>query len=93
MALPDFEVDNTLAQAGADEFGACFICHGPDAKSGGMAPDLRASATVASDDVFADIVRDGSRLHNGMPAFSEYSDEQLLALRHYIRREAETALD
>jgi quinohemoprotein ethanol dehydrogenase len=93
VALPGFEVDHTLAQAGADEFGACFICHGPDAKSGGMAPDLRASATVASDDVFADIVRDGSRLHNGMPAFSEYSDEQLLALRHYIRREAETALD
>ena len=38
------------------------ISRGPVAKSGGMAPDLRASAVVASAEAFAGVVRGGERM-------------------------------
>ncbi len=92
IVLSQFEVNAELAEQGADEYGRCGYCHGPGAKSGGMAPDLRASAVLASAEAFADVVRGGSRMRNGMPRYTHLSDEQLLALRHYLRREAEQAL-
>jgi quinohemoprotein ethanol dehydrogenase len=92
IVLAQFEVNAELAEQGADEYGRCGHCHGPGAKSGGMAPDLRASAILASAEAFADVVRGGSRMGNGMPRYAHLSDEQLLALRHYLRQEAEQAL-
>jgi len=47
---------------------------------------------VLSDTALADVVRGGSRKALGMPAFNELSDEDLLALRHYIRHQAEQSL-
>jgi mono/diheme cytochrome c family protein len=58
-----------------------------------MAPDLRASALLGSAEAFADVVRDGSRQRNGMPRYKHLSDEQLLKIRHYVRCEAERALE
>ncbi len=58
-----------------------------------MAPDLRASAIIGSNLAFEAIVRDGSLINNGMPVFAEISDEQLLALRHYVRQQAQQATD
>jgi quinohemoprotein ethanol dehydrogenase len=92
IVIAQFEVNAELAEQGAVEYGRCGACHGPAAKSGGMAPDLRASAVLASAEAFADVVRGGSRMKNGMPRYAHLSDEQLLALRHYLRREAEQAL-
>ena len=92
VAIDFFEVDAALAEQGADEYGRCGHCHGPGAKSGGMAPDLRASALVGSAEAFASVVRDGARMPNGMPRYAHLTDEELLALRHYLRREAEAAL-
>ena len=91
--MPQFELDESLARQGAAEYGRCTLCHGFDARSTGMAPDLRASALVASADAFADVVRNGSRLENGMPVYRHLSDEQLLKIRHYVRRQAESAVD
>jgi quinohemoprotein ethanol dehydrogenase len=92
--MPDFEIDAALAPAVQAEFGdTCSRCHGPRVISAGMAPDLRASALVASSQAFDEIVRGGSLAENGMPRYAHLSDEQLLVLRHYIRREARTALD
>jgi hypothetical protein len=34
------------------------------------------------------VVRGGNRRSAGMPRFAEYSDHDLLALRHYIRAKA-----
>ena len=68
-------------------------CHGADAISAGMAPDLRASYMITSDELFNGVVRDGDRAVGGMPAYAHFTDEQLLALRHYIRQQAELALD
>jgi hypothetical protein len=57
-----------------------------------MAPDLRASAVVTQTDVFAQIVRDGTRANRGMPAYAAFTEKELTALQHYLRREANRAL-
>jgi quinohemoprotein ethanol dehydrogenase len=87
-----FAVDNALANAGAAVWGVCSSCHGPGAIAGGMAPDLRASAVVLENDTFARIVRSGTRANRGMPAYEQITDKELLALQHFIRREANRAL-
>jgi len=93
IAMLQFEVDAELAEQGSGEYASrCIVCHGFDAISPGMAPDLRASPVLASTDAFADVVRNGSRKENGMPRFAHVSDEQLLKIRHYVRREALQAL-
>lgn len=93
IQMPQFEVAEGLAEAGGAEYGRCIVCHGFDAVSPGMAPDLRASPILTSADAFADVVRGGSRLANGMPRYSHLTDDQLLSIRHYVRREAQRALD
>jgi quinohemoprotein ethanol dehydrogenase len=93
VPIPQFEVRQDLAEQGWGEYaGRCMACHGFDAISPGMAPDLRASAVLGSAEAFADVVRGGSRQQNGMPAYRHLTDEQLLKIRHYVRREAERAL-
>ena len=85
LLAPDFVVDEALAQQGAREYGVgCGGCHG-GLVAGGQAPDLRASPVVLSDIAFATVVRDGSRLARGMPAYPELTEQQLLAMRHFIR--------
>ena len=92
LEAPHFEVDAGLAQQGALEYGGvCTSCHGAGAVSSGMAPDLRASGLVLSAGAFANIVRDG-RTERGMPDYPELTDQQLTALRHYIREQAELEL-
>ena len=89
-----FEVDSGLAQQGAAQWaGVCIACHGGGALAAGMAPDLRASGVVLSAEGFAGAVRDGNRVERGMPPYPDLSDSQLTALRHYIRQQAERALE
>ncbi len=92
VEAPFFEVNEKLATAGADVFGQCMFCHGENAIAGGVAPDLRASSIVLSDDAFANVVRDGGRRVLGMPSFENLSEHQLSALQHYIREQAELSL-
>jgi len=89
----DFAVEPAAAARGAQIYGErCAICHGAGAVAGGMTPDLRASPVVTTLPAFEDIVRDGSRAMNGMPQYSELTDDELVAIQHYIRREASIAL-
>jgi quinohemoprotein ethanol dehydrogenase len=93
LAAREFGVNPSLAEQGRVEFAArCGGCHGGGAVSGGITPDLRASGVVLSETGFADVVRVGSRVASGMPAYRTMTDEHLLALRHYIRQRAEAAL-
>ncbi len=92
IVIEHFDVDADLAVQGADEYGRCGSCHGPGAKSGGMAPDLRASAVVGSAEAFAAVVRDGAKMANGMPRYAHLTNNQLTALQHYLREQAELAL-
>jgi quinohemoprotein ethanol dehydrogenase len=87
-----FAVDEAQANAGAAIYGLCGACHGPAGVSGGMAPDLRASPVVLELDAFSRVVRAGSRANRGMPAYTHFTEKELTALQHYIRREANRAL-
>jgi len=93
VSMPEFGVDEALAAQGASEFGRCVVCHGPGAISAGMAPDLRASEVTGSSEAFEAVVREGGLMKNGMPRFAHLTDTQLLALRHFIRQQAEAAGD
>ena len=93
LAAPEFGVQAELARQGMLAYeGRCGACHGGGVIAAGMAPDLRASGVVLSETGFADVVRGGSRAVKGMPAFADFTDAELLAMRHYIRMSAETAL-
>ncbi len=94
VLMPQFELGEELADQGSGEYaGRCIVCHGFDARSPGMAPDLRASPIIGSANAFADVVRNGSRMENGMPVYRHLTDDQLLKIRHYVRQQAEFALD
>lgn len=86
---PKFQADAALATAGRAMFdGNCSGCHGFTAIAAGHAPDLRASPLPLDAAAFDKVVRGGLLVPAGMPRFEEFSDEQLAALRHYIRTRA-----
>ncbi|MDB5986319.1 MAG: PQQ-dependent dehydrogenase, methanol/ethanol family [Nevskia sp.] len=86
---PTFKVDPALVERGKIVYGAhCVICHGIAAVAGGFAPDLRASQVPLTAEGFNAIVRGGALQSRGMPPFAEFSDQDLDAIRHYIRERA-----
>ncbi len=83
---PAFRVDAALAAAGALTYAEhCIICHGVDLKSGGAAPDLRASSIPLSEDAFTNLLHGGALTGRGMPRFEDFSKDQIEGLMHYIR--------
>ncbi len=74
-------------------YGDCASRHGPTMYSGGMAPDLRASLISLSKATFAVVVRNCAFTPKGMPAFTEYTDEELEGLKHFIRYVANTTAE
>jgi quinohemoprotein ethanol dehydrogenase len=85
--VPEFTLDDSLVQAGAQLYAQCQWCHGAGAIAGGGAPDLRASAVPMNPTAFAAAVREGNETR-GMPKFAELSNRDLDALRHYVRARA-----
>jgi quinohemoprotein ethanol dehydrogenase len=62
----------------------CSMCHGADAVSGGLIPDLRYS-TATTMDRYAEIVLGGALAGNGMPSFkTSLKDEDVAALKAYV---------
>ena len=57
-----------------------------------MTPDLRSSAIPLVDQLFDQVVRKGSKVDRGMPAYASLSDDQLKALQHYIRSRARSTI-
>jgi quinohemoprotein ethanol dehydrogenase len=93
LASSDFIVNTDLATQGATVFAeSCVFCHGFEAVSSGMAPDLRASSVILSATAFEQVVRGGALAPNGMPPFTDFSDAQFDSIRHYIRQQAEAGL-
>jgi quinohemoprotein ethanol dehydrogenase len=86
---PAFVIDPAKSAIGARIYGGtCVICHGAGMTAGGAAPDLRQSGMPLDGAAFASVVREGSLMHRGMPSFTQFSDEELDGLRHYIRQRA-----
>jgi quinohemoprotein ethanol dehydrogenase len=88
---PDFKIDAAKAKSGEYEYSRCTLCHGMGVVSGGIAPDLRASPVLLSQEAFSHVVRDGALAPRGMPPFPELTDAQLEALSHFVRQEARHA--
>lgn len=86
-----FVINQKLADKGEGLYWECFGCHGSNVEAKGMAPDLRASPIVLSQEAFVSVVRGGAKSNMGMPVFNELSDEELTALRHFIRKKAREA--
>src|SRR5581483_10788807 len=83
---PSFKEDAALTAKGQSVFNAhCITCHGWQAIAGGQAPDLRGSPVPLSPQALDSIVRGGALVQNGMPKFGELSDQEMIALRQYIR--------
>jgi quinohemoprotein ethanol dehydrogenase len=87
-----FVLNTQLAEKGKNVYWQCFNCHGSNVEAKGMAPDLRASPIVLNQESFALVVRSGAKSNMGMPVFKELSDEDLNALRHFIRKKAREAV-
>lgn len=91
----DFKLDEAKADTGAGVFNGkgCVNCHGAGVIASSMAPDLRASHAVTDSETFRSIVQRGALLNNGMPAFPKLTDDEVEAIRHYIRKEARKEID
>jgi mono/diheme cytochrome c family protein len=62
----------------------CSMCHGAEAASGGLAPDLRYSQP-ATFDRYDPIVLGGALSKNGMPSFKgAINDAELAAIKTYV---------
>jgi quinohemoprotein ethanol dehydrogenase len=83
---PDYRSDAAQVARGNMLFGAyCLACHGYNAEAGGGGPDLRASTVPLSAQAFRNIVHDGALRNRNMPPFGELTEQDLSALRQYLR--------
>jgi mono/diheme cytochrome c family protein len=72
----------------------CAFCHGRDAGGGETGPDLTRSKLVTADvggDKIGDVVLHG-RTEKGMPAFSNFSSEQIADLSAFIHDQQKKAM-
>lgn len=81
----EFAASPEVIAAGAASYTQyCSVCHGANAVSGGVLPDLRYSPEAAMD-AMEDIVLRGTRAAQGMPAFAQVlSAEDVEAIRVYL---------
>jgi len=73
---------------------SCGACHGDQAFSSGLTPNLRHSSALSDPDLWQEIVRGGLLAENGMPNYENVFDvETVEALRHYVIHEANSGRD
>jgi quinohemoprotein ethanol dehydrogenase len=84
---PSFKFDKERVMQGGMAFAtnACLVCHGMNAIGGGAAPDLRYSSVILDEKLFKSIVKDGALKLNGMPPSPQVTDDQVEAIRYYLR--------
>jgi cytochrome c oxidase cbb3-type subunit 3 len=84
----------TIAAGGSLFQQNCAFCHGRDAGGGETGPDLTRSKLVSADvggDKIGDVVLHG-RTEKGMPAFSNFSPEQIADLAAFIHSQQTKAM-
>ena len=88
--LPVLDADEATIKKGALAYAqACGLCHGDQAYSSGLIPNLRYSAVTKDADLWQDVVRGGALAENGMPNFGDHFDaETVEAIRAYVIAEA-----
>jgi quinohemoprotein ethanol dehydrogenase len=80
---------------GAKAYAAnCTVCHGEQAYSSGLTPNLRYSPALADAEIWRSIVREGARAELGMGNFGAILDEEMSeAIRAYVISEANSGRD
>ena len=75
---------------GRDLYGYfCWQCHGANAISSGVLPDLRRSGFLHSDSLWSQVVVEGTLADRGMGPFGDWmSEEDAEAIRVYVATEA-----
>ena len=82
---PMFGGQEQIAAGGSLYGKSCAICHGVAAVSGGVLPDLRQSAMIASAEGFYSVVIDGALEAKGMAGWgAELSAADAEAIRAFI---------
>jgi quinohemoprotein ethanol dehydrogenase len=83
--LPELDVPEGAAETGNSLFQRyCLPCHGIDAVTSGVVPDLRY-ASPETHAQFADIVLGGIRAHRGMASFADVLDaDDVRAIQAYV---------
>jgi mono/diheme cytochrome c family protein len=67
----------------------CLVCHGAQAYSSGLIPNLRYSAITNSQQAWKNVVVDGALAEKGMPNFGKIiDDEDAEAIRAFVISEA-----
>jgi alcohol dehydrogenase (cytochrome c)/quinohemoprotein ethanol dehydrogenase len=70
----------------------CYICHGVDAESDFINPDLRFSTILGDPEAWASVVEDGARKSAGMISFHDLlSPDQAEAIRAFVISRSEVA--
>ena len=87
---PQQFADETSLQAGFINYqDSCMGCHGLNAVSGLLVPDLRGSGYLHSKEAWNAVVHDGALKTNGMPGFDGIlSVEQTETIRAYVIQQA-----
>ncbi len=84
----------TLQKGFAEYSDVCMGCHGLNAVSGLLIPDLRGSGFLHDQAAWDSVVRDGALRDRGMAAFGDQvSPEESRAIRAYVIQQAWRAVD
>ena len=87
---PDYAVDAAAEARGGMVYNTrCVVCHGGGVAAAGVAPDLRASGAILSQQALDAILHDGALVTRGMPRFEELSDQERADVRQFLRAAAD----
>ena len=85
VIVPETANAATIAMGREAYHRTCVACHGPGAISGGIAPDLRYSGTIADAATWRSVVADGALTERGMVGFKDnFTPQQIDAIRAYV---------
>jgi quinohemoprotein ethanol dehydrogenase len=89
------DVSAEVVQQGAYAYANnCIACHGDQAFSSGLVPNLRYSAITTNSEAWSSIVSKGALAKQGMPNFGKVLDAQTVeAIRAYVISEANSNRD
>lgn len=92
---PESTAPEVVIKAGAVHYAnRCGACHGDQAYSMGLVPNLRASAAIADSELWNEIIIGGALAENGMPDFGTIlTKEDAEAVREYVIFEANSDRD
>jgi alcohol dehydrogenase (cytochrome c)/quinohemoprotein ethanol dehydrogenase len=90
----DFGSDQQVAAGAAHYTRICSVCHGVDAISGGVLPDLRHSPFAGDAAAWSSVVIEGALQERGMVSFAPiFSDADAEAIRAFVSRQANLAAE